>query len=272
MPTLQKRRKLRTDRIVYIPIAEILPNPAQPRKVFSEEGLDELARSIGQYGVLSPLCVRLRGGRYELIAGERRLRAARQAGLYEVPCILMDVNMEQSSLIALVENLQRRDLDFLEEAEGIRQLISIFGLSREDCAKRLGKSPSAIANKLRLLRLPEDVLETLRAGALTERHGRALLRLPDAEAQRKALETIVAEGLNVAQTERYIDALLAPPEAEAPAPRAQKTKFVLKDVRVFLNTVTHGLDLMKKGGIDADLRRQDTETEVVLTIRIPKKS
>ncbi len=268
MPTVLKRSRKPKAGIIFVPVDEITPNPAQPRKIFSDDALAELSQSISQYGVLNPLTLRMRGGKYELIAGERRLRAAKLAGLFEVPCILMDVNMEESSLIALVENLQRRNLDFIEEAEGISQLIRVFGMSQEECARRLGKSQSAVANKLRLLRLPTDVLETLRAEGLSERHGRALLRLPTAMEQRAALSVIVEQHMNVAAAENYIASLLEPP----PPPEPQRKKvFVLKDVRIFLNTLAHGLDVMKQGGINADIRREETDSELVLTISIPKK-
>lgn len=265
---LRKARRMRSG-IIFVPVHEITPNPAQPRKVFSDEGLAELSASISQYGILNPLTLRLRSGKYELIAGERRLRAAKLAGLQEVPCILLDVNMEESGLIAMVENLQRRNLDFIEEAEGLSQLIRVFGLSQEECARRLGKSQSAVANKLRLLRLPTDVLETLRREGLTERHGRALLRLPTAAEQRAAMEVIVEKRMNVSAAEDYISALLQPKEEPAPPPG--KRVFVLKDVRIFLNTVTHGLDLMKQGGINADVKKEETDSALVLTISIPKK-
>ena len=255
--------------IVQLPVSEIEPNPNQPRRVFDEDALRELAASIAEYGVLSPLAVRLHYGRYELVAGERRLRAARIAGLRKVPCVVLDVDAAESSLIAMVENLQRRDLGFLEEARGIANLMRLYGLSQEECARRLGKSQSAVANKLRLLKLPDDVLLSLTEHGLTERHGRALLRLPDAESQRSALEHIVAGDLNVAQTDAYIDSLLAPPE-EKPR-RERRRSFILKDVRVFLNTLSHSLDVMKKGGIDAGYRQEETEDELIVTISIPKK-
>lgn len=268
MPTVLKRTRKTKTGMIFVPVNEISPNPAQPRKVFTDNELAELSQSIRQYGILNPLTIRLRGGKYELIAGERRLRAAKLAGLREVPCILLDVNMEESSLIALVENLQRKNLDFIEEAEGMSQLIRVFGMSQEDCARRLGKSQSAVANKLRLLRLPPDVLETLRAQGLSERHGRALLRLPTAMEQRSALDVIVEQQMNVAAAESYIASLLEPP----PQPEPQRKKlFVLKDVRIFLNTLAHGLDVMKQGGINADIRREETDSELVLTISIPKK-
>ena len=272
MQATRTRPALRRGGIVYLSTEDIVPNPVQPRKLFDDEGLEELSRSIQDYGILNPLSVRLRGSRYELVAGERRLRAARLAGLKEVPCILLDVNMEDDSLIALVENLQRRDLDFIEEANGINQLIRMFGMSQEEAARRIGKSQSAVANKLRLLRLPQDVLEGLRQNGLTERHGRALLRLPDRESQRAALLYIIDNGLTVAATDAYIDALLQAPEPEVPeAPRAEgRRTFVLKDVRVFLNTLSRSIDLMKQGGIDAGVRREETEDQLILTISIPK--
>ena len=273
MQATRTRPALRRGGIVYLSTEDIYPNPVQPRKLFDDEGLEELSRSIKDYGILNPLSVRLRGSRYELVAGERRLRAARLAGLKEVPCILLDVNMEDASLIALVENLQRRDLDFIEEANGINQLIRMFGMSQEEAARRIGKSQSAVANKLRLLRLPQDVLEGLRQNGLTERHGRALLRLPDSESQRAALLYIIDNGLTVAATDAYIDALLQAPEEaeEAEAPKAEgRRTFVLKDVRVFLNTLSRSIDLMKQGGIDAGVRREETEDQLILTISIPK--
>ena len=253
--------------ILYLRTDEISPNPVQPRTVFEDEALQELSESIRSYGILNPLTVRRRSGHYELVAGERRLRAAKLIGLREVPCMLIDVNMEDAGLIALVENLQRRDLNFLEEANGIRQLIRMFGLSQEEAARRIGRSQSAVANKLRLLKLPEDVLEALLENGLSERHGRALLRLPDAETQRAALETILQRDLTVAATDAYVDALLADPAPPKPEPRRS---FVMKDVRVFLNSLSHSLDLMKQGGIAAGMRREETDEALILTISIPK--
>ena len=273
MQALKSQTALRRGGIVYLRTDELTPNPVQPRKRFDDESLEELSGSIKSYGILNPLTVRLRCGKYELVAGERRLRAAKLAGLEEVPCILIDVNMEDASLIALVENLQRRDLDFIEEAPGISQLIRMFGMSQEEAARRIGKSQSAVANKLRLLKLPSDVLESLRQNGLTERHGRALLRLPNPVAQRAALEYIVDNGLTVAATDAYIDALLsAPEEAEQKdeeKPEKRRT-FVLKDVRVFLNTLSRSIDLMKQGGIDAGIQREETDDSLILTISIPK--
>lgn len=273
MQALRSQTALSRGGIVYLRTDELTPNPVQPRKRFDDESLEELSGSIKSYGILNPLTVRLRCGKYELVAGERRLRAAKLAGLEEVPCILIDVNMEDASLIALVENLQRRDLDFIEEALGISQLIRMFGMSQEEAARRIGKSQSAVANKLRLLKLPSDVLESLRQNGLTERHGRALLRLPSPVAQRAALEYIVDNGLTVAATDAYIDALLSEPEEaerkDEEKPEKRRT-FVLKDVRVFLNTLSRSIDLMKQGGIDAGIQREETDDSLILTISIPK--
>ncbi len=269
MPAVKKYPRLIRSGMVYLPTELIYPSPVQPRKRFPQESLTELAGSIAQYGILNPLTVRKRSGKYELIAGERRLRAARLAGLTQVPCIVIDASMEEASLLALVENIQRRDLDFIEEAEGINQLICLFGMSQEEAARRLGKSQPAVANKLRLLKLPPDILNRLRDEELTERHGRALLRLKTTEERRRALDIMVRERMNVSAAEEYIDSLLSTPD-EPPKP-GRKTLFVLKDVRVFLNTLTHGLDIMKQGGIDADLQKKETDSELILTISIPKQ-
>jgi len=269
MQAIKNRPGIRRGGIIYLRIEDISPNPVQPRKLFDQEALWELSRSIKSYGILNPLTVRLRGGNYELVAGERRLRAAKLAGLREVPCILLDVNLEDASLIALVENLQRKDLDFIEEAEGLNQLIRMFGMSQEEAARRIGKSQSAVANKLRLLKLPPDILVSLRENGLTERHGRALLRLTDDECKRDVLMYIIDNSLTVSATDAYIDALLSNAE-EAPIKPEPRRTFILKDVRVFLNTLSRSLDLMKQGGIDAGLQRRETDDSLILTISIPK--
>ena len=266
--TMRTRPTLRRSGLLYLRVDDIAPNPAQPRKIFDEESLRELSASIRSYGVLHPLTVRLRGGKYELVAGERRLRAAKLAGLREVPCMIVDVNLEDAGLLALVENLQRKDLDFLEEARGLQQLIGMFGISQEEAARKIGRSQSAVANKLRLLKLPEDVLEALRENGLSERHGRALLRLGDEERQRAALAHILEKDLTVAATDAYVDALLASPEP--PHRPDGRRSFVMKDVRVFLNSLSHSLDLMKQGGIAAGMHREETDEALILTISIPK--
>ncbi len=263
----RKKGLFESTRVLFLPIAAISPNPNQPRKTFAQDGLEELAASIRLYGVLQPLSVRKIDTGYELISGERRLRASQLAGLTEVPCILVHVDDEASSLLALIENLQRRDLDFVEEAAALARLIRTFHLSQEEAARKIGKSQSAVANKLRLLRLPPDVLALLREKHFSERHARALLRLETSEDQRAAARFIVEHHLTVARTEEYVEGLLS----HAPAPR-RKPVFILKDVRLFLNSVTKGLTLMKSAGVDAACDRQDTEDSILLTIRIPKQS
>ena len=255
-------------RVAYISLGQIYPNPQQPRRSFDEKSLQELAESIRTYGILQPLTVRKTAKGYELVAGERRLRAARMAGLQQVPCLLARVEEQDSAFLALIENLQRRDLDYWEEAEAIARLISRYGLSQEQAAEKLGKSQSAVANKLRLLRLPEGVRQEIRFHDLTERHARALLRLQDEEDQRQAVAVIVRRGYNVAQTEVYIEQLLR--QLQTTPPKRRST-YIIKDVRLFLNSVNRGVDLMRRAGVEADCGRKETEEAIILTISIPKR-
>lgn len=268
MQKTKDKTLLETGRVLFLPTGAIRPNPGQPRKVFEKDALQELAASVAQYGVLQPISVRRSGGGYELVAGERRLRAAKLVGLESVPCIVMSVGDEQSGMLALVENLQRRDLDYIEEAEGLARLMRRYGLSQEQAARRIGKSQSSVANKLRLLRHSPAVLQALRENGLSERHARALLKLPDEQSCLAAIEVIVRRELTVAKTEAYIDTLL---EQNAKKPFGGR-KLLLKDVRLFLNTVHHNLEIMQNAGIPAALSRDETESEIVLTIRLPKRS
>ena len=257
-----------SSRVRYIPINTVRPNPQQPRRSFDETALRELADSIRAYGILQPLTVRDRGGFYELVAGERRLRAARIAGLREVPCLVAEVGEEDAALLALIENLQRRDLDYMEEAAAIARLIGRYGLSQQQAADKLGKSQPAIANKLRLLRLAPPVIDCLRQYGLTERHARTLLRLTDPEQQLAAARHMGQRGLNVAQAEQYVDALTA---ENRTAPPQRRTTYIIKDVRLFLNSVERGVRLMQSAGVGAEVGRRDTEEEILLTIHIPKR-
>ena len=251
---------METGRVVFLPPRAIRPNPSQPRKTFREDALEELADSIRQHGVLQPLSVRRVGNAYELIAGERRLRAARMAGLSEVPCIVMKMTDEESGMAAMVENLQRQDLDFVEEARGIAMLMESWSMSQEQVARLLGKSQSAIANKLRILRHSPQVLAALREGGLTERHARALLKLGTEPEKMMAIASIVREGMSVARTERYIEQLLLRQQEE---PRAV-------NVGVFLSNLNQSLARIQRSGIGAISERRETEDEIVLTITIPK--
>lgn len=250
---------METGRVVFLPVKSIRPNPAQPRKVFSPEALDELADSIRRHGILQPLSVRRVGAGYELIAGERRLRAARIAGISDVPCILMTMDDRESGMAAMVENLQRQDLDFIEEAMGIRRLLSDFGMSQEQAARLLGKSQSAVANKLRLLRHSDTVLEQLRSAGLSERHARALLKLPGEEEKLAAIQQIARQGMNVARAEKYIEGLLT-----------EKKNPKKANVGSFLNNLTQSLQKIQLSGIPAVSERRETDSQIVLTITIPK--
>ena len=251
---------METGRVVFLPVRSIRPNPAQPRRVFREEALKELSESILRHGILQPLSVRRREGGYELICGERRLRAAQMAGLTDVPCILMQMDDRESGMTAMVENLQRQDLDFVEEAQGISRLMGQFNMSQEQTARLLGKSQSAVANKLRLLRHSEPVLEALRQAELTERHARALLKLPDEQTKLRAIAEISRQGMSVARTESYVASLLAQP----------RDKTDKANVTAFLNSLTQSLARIQLSGIGAVSERRETDSQIVLTITIPK--
>ena len=268
MRLLPKKGIFDSGRVLFLPVDSILPNPDQPRTLFSQPELEELADSIQSMGILQPLTVRRREGGWELVAGERRLRAAKLAGLREVPCLSIQTDGQSSSLLALVENLQRRDLDFWEEALALRKLIDTYHISQDEAARRLGKSQSAVANKLRLLKLDPAVLTILREGGCTERHARALLRLEDPAQQREAAQQVTERSLTVAQTASMVEAMLSSPSS---GPKKKPT-FIVKDVRLFLNTISRSLDLMRSAGVNACCRREDTDEEILLTIHIPRRA
>ena len=251
---------METGRVVFLPTKSIHPNPSQPRKYFSRESLDELADSIRSHGVLQPLTVRRQGLGYELSAGERRLRAAVAAGRTDVPCLLMSMDDRESGMAAMVENLQRQDLHYMEEAWGISHLMSSFGMSQEQVAKVLGKSQSAVATKLRSLRHSPRVLDALREGELTERHARALLKLPEEGMKLDVIALIRKQDMTVARTEKYIETLLS----GSPAPRTKP------NVGAFLNNLTQSLAKIQSCGVGAVSERRETEDKIVLTITIPK--
>ena len=261
--------KLASKKIRSIPIHHIAPNPAQPRRYFDPEELEELADSIRAHGILQPLTVQRGEFCYVLIAGERRLRAAGMAGLERVPCVVLDVDNQESALLALIENLQRSDLHYMEEAEAIASLVSAYHLSQEEAAAKLGKSQSAVANKLRLLRLSPACVELLRQNNLTERHARSLLRLTDEERRLEALHHIIDQKLNVAQTEAYIDQLLQQVQTKPPV---RRPGYIIKDVRLFLNSIRRNVQIMRQAGVDAKVDRAETEDAITLTVHIPKSA
>ncbi len=267
MPLLQSRdfRK--------IPVDDIAPNPNQPRKIFDPDAISQLAESIKSCGIITPLTVRRseKGG-FELIAGERRLMASRLAGLRQVPCYILETDEKGSSFMAVVENLQRKDLDFFEEALSLRSLIDKYGLTQQQTAEKIGKTQSAVANKLRLLKLSPKAVEVIRESGLSERHARALLRLPEEE-QSLAAETAVIRGYNVEQTEKMVDNMLVQAQKEPkPNDRGAKTPcketVYIKDVRIFLNTLARAAKTMEMSGFAVDVRQTVVDMDTVVTVRI----
>lgn len=257
------------NKILELPIIKIRPNKAQPRKTFNEDELEALSSSIVENGILQPLTVRrVTATEYELVAGERRLRAAVLAGLKKVPCIEVKCSDKESAVYALLENLQRTDLGMFEEARGISKLIRRYGLTQEQAARRLGKTQSTVANKLRLLKLSSEEQEWIERSGLSERHARSLLKLDDENLRREALSRIISDGLNVSQSEQLINLILSKNPGEKKKPGSSKA--VIKDLRIFLNTINKAIDTMKLAGIDAQSDKTDTENFIEYTIRIPK--
>jgi len=257
--------------VIQIPINRVKPNPYQPRRSFDAESIAELASSIKKYGVLQPITVRqLTEGVYELIAGERRLRACLMAGLLKVPAIVTNFSDNDSAVVALIENIQRENLSFMEEAEAFRNLLHNHGYTQEELARQIGKTQSAVANKVRLLKLPAVVREIVKDNCLTERHARALLRLDSCDRQLKALEKITDQNLNVAQTEELIEEMLTKKITKKSETNTLSHKKNIKDVRIFVNTVRHAVDVMKKNGIDAISTENEYENYYEYIIHIPK--
>ena len=252
--------------IILIPQEDIYPNPNQPRSRFDFDELEGLAQSIRQNGIIQPIDVRVNAsGNYELISGERRLRASRLVGISLIPCIIMEASDEKSALFALIENMQRSDLGFFEEASAIEKLIVDFNMSRDDVCRKLGKAAPTISNKLRLLKLPEDVRLKITQEGLTERHARALLRLPTRAQLDRALSIISDKRLNVAESEKLIDQMLSADKSSK-----KPTVKLFKDVRIFVNTLNHAVDTMRRAGIEADSAKSETDEYIEYIVRIPK--
>lgn len=256
------------EEVQRIATEKLLPNPYQPRKQFKSEDLLSLAESIKENGILQPLLARRinNSDYYEIIAGERRLRAAILANLATVPCLIVDCDYEESAVYSIIENIQRSDLSFFEEAQAISQMQNHFGMTQEQIAKRLGKSQSALSNKLRLLKLPADVRYFIEKEGLTERHARALLKLESEKQMWIALNLIKDKGWNVQQTEEYINSVTN----KAVKPHKNNIVKIFKDVRIFVNTVNKAINTMKEAGIPAESNKTETDDYIEFFVRIPK--
>ncbi len=255
-------------KLTRLPVIKIMPNPSQPRKIFQEDELRSLAQSITENGLLQPVTVRKENGIFYLIAGERRLRACKLAGLKEIPAIISDCEPEDSAVLALLENVQRRDLHMFEQANAIVNLLREWQITQEEAARRLGMSQSYLANKVRLLKLSSDEQSEIIKHKLSERHARALLRIDNIELRQKVLQTVITRGLNVANTEELIADSLKPRE---PIRKGRRT-FVAKDIRLFINTIDHAVDAMKTAGIQAQTEKKETEEYIECVVRIPKQN
>ncbi|MCM1544614.1 MAG: ParB/RepB/Spo0J family partition protein [Ruminococcus sp.] len=252
--------------VLLIPNEKIFPNPNQPRRIFDQGELVNLAISIRMNGILQPITVREVEKGYELVSGERRLRASRLAGMAMIPCIVIDVNSMKSAIFSLIENLQRQNLGYFEEAMAIERLMNEYALSQEEAAKRLGKAPSTVSNKLRLLSLPKAVQKVLLQNNLSERHARALLRL-DEEDIMPVLERIIDKKMSVTQAETFIEAFL-----EQTSKPKRTTRRMFSDVRIFLKTINNAVETMQSAGINAAVKKQETEENFVYEITIPKSA
>lgn len=258
-------------KVEKIPINMIKPNPYQPRKNFSQKSLEELAQSIKEFGLIQPITVRKTGvNGYELIAGERRLRATKLAGLEFIPAIIISTDERDSAVLAMIENLQRENLHYMEEAKGYASLIEDHGFTQDELAKKLGKNQSTIANKLRLLKLPKDIKDLLIKHNLTERHARSLLKLPDEELQKKVINNIVEKGLNVKETELMIEKMLQDIQDKKIKQAKRRMIRSYKDLRIFVNTIKNAVGMMKEYGLSPIFSEVDRGDCIEITVTIPK--
>ncbi len=260
-----------TKEVLYLGINKILPNPDQPRKYFDDDTLKELSMSIKEYGVLQPLTLRYIRGQYILIAGERRLRAAKIAGLKYIPAIIINLDDEKSAVLALIENLQRQDLNYIEEAYGYNKLLNEYNITQENLARKIGKNQSTIANKLRLLKLSNKVKSYLLQNNLTERHGRAILKLEKEDDQLHILEKVIKNDLNVKKTEDLIEKFLEKSQNTEKKKNEYKIKRIIKDIRVFTNTINQAVDIMKESGVDTEYIINETDDGYKIVIDVNYK-
>ena len=257
--------------IVNINVHNIFPNAYQPRKFFNEEALEELSQSIQSYGIIQPITVRKIGDKFELVAGERRWRAARMANLESVPCNIIEITDTQSAEIALLENLQREDLNFIEEAEAYYNLINEHNFTQDELAKRMGKKQSTIANKMRLLKLSSKVRLICLENSLTERHARALLKLPDEEIMREVLDKVIKSDLNVKKTEKLIADILEDLKQPKGSEDKKQTVKGIMGMRIYLNTIKQAYEAITNTGLEAKYKEVDKGDHIEVVVKIPKK-
>ena len=261
------------ERLIYISEDKIFPNPDQPRKNFDEAALYELAASVKEHGILQPLTVRMRDNdSYEIVAGERRFRAAKLVGLKEIPCIVRQYSDEQAYVLSVIENIQRNNLTYFEEAASYERLISEFCFTQEKLAKRLGKTQSAVANKLRLLRIEPALRAYFTDNNLTERHARCILKLPETEQRERALKEIISGNLNVAQTEALILEMTEIKKKEDKTKeKGKRCVKLFKDMRIFQSTMNHTIDVIKKAGLSVVSDKKETDSFIEYVIRVNKQ-
>lgn len=257
--------------IINIDVNKIIPNKNQPRKVFDDKALEELSQSIKNYGIIQPITVRkIYDDIYELVAGERRLKAVKLLNRDTIPAVIIEAREEESAAMALIENLQREDLDFIEEAMAFERLTEDFGLNQTQLAEKLGKSQSTIANKMRILKLPESVKESLREAKLTERHARALLKIDDEEILLNIVEKIVKKDLNVNETERLVNSIAEDINVKKMKDKRYVRNFI--NYKIYINTIKNAYNEIVKTGIEAMFEQEESEEFIEIKVRIPKKS
>lgn len=257
--------------IQNIPIDEIRPNPYLPRRIFDKKALEELAASIEEYGVMHPISVRfINGCSYELVSGERRLRAAQMTGMHTIPAVIVNISDYDSAMMAMIENVQRRNLNYLEEAEGYQNLMLDYGITEEELGEKLGKSPSSITDKLRILKLSQDMKRLLLENELTERHAKALLKIPDEEIRRQIFLRVIEEELNSRKTEELVESVLNKLSEASEGKRGeQRIRRQVKDMRLFTNTIKKSVEIIRKSGVPASYDLDEKEHYYEIKIKIP---
>lgn len=264
---IRDRKLKKSNEVVLIPSRIIFSNPFQPRKTFNWDDLEGLAESIYYNGLMQPITVRkLDEGKYELVSGERRLRACKMAGMSLIPSIITDGDEQKSAILSVLENLQRKNLHYFEEAMAIERLIKGFNMSQEEISKKLGQSQSVIQNKIMLLQLPDEIRYKITLYNLSERHARSILRLPSVDLMNQVSDTVAEQGLTVSETDKLINSILKTPEKN----KKGKSSFIYKDVRIFINTINHAVTTMRNSGINATAEKNETDKFIEYTVRIEK--